>query len=83
MSTPGYTNNLSSSVHNYGRNPTQNGAAALHQHHHHPPHRNGPDQSHPAMYPTSNYYAGPPSAGLPLCADPSCPSARQGPPDEH
>ncbi|KAL7849855.1 hypothetical protein SRHO_G00192040 [Serrasalmus rhombeus] len=65
MSTPGYTNNLNSSVHNYGMNPTQNGAAALHQHHPPPPHRNGPDQSHPAMYPTSNYYAGPPPQGYP------------------
>ncbi|KAI4883383.1 hypothetical protein NFI96_024742, partial [Prochilodus magdalenae] len=71
MSTPGYTNNLNSSVHNYGMNPTQNGAAALHPHHHH--HRNGPDQSHPAMYPTSNYYSPAPPQGYP-----SVPA--QGPP---
>ncbi|XP_066498556.1 protein transport protein Sec24B isoform X2 [Hoplias malabaricus] len=71
MSTPGYTNNLNSP---YGVNPTQNGAAALHHHQHPPqPHRNGPDQTHPAMYPTSNYYGGLPPQGYP-----SVPA--QGPP---
>uniref|UniRef100_W5K921 SEC24 homolog B, COPII coat complex component n=1 Tax=Astyanax mexicanus TaxID=7994 RepID=W5K921_ASTMX len=68
MSTPGYTSNLNST---YGVNPTQNGAAALH-HHPHPPHpplqpqqRNGPDPTHPAMYPASSYYSGLPQQGYP------------------
>ncbi|XP_072549207.1 protein transport protein Sec24B isoform X2 [Salminus brasiliensis] len=81
MSTPGYTNSLTSS---YGMNPTQNGAAALHHPHplSHPPHpqqRNGPDQTHPAMYPASNYYAGLPQQGYPSAPAQGPPASNKAP----
>ncbi|XP_052005623.1 protein transport protein Sec24B-like isoform X1 [Xyrauchen texanus] len=55
MSTPGYTNPISS-VNNYGMNAKQNGGGAASC-------QNGPAQTFPSVYPATGYYSSAPPQG--------------------
>ncbi|GAA6092873.1 protein transport protein Sec24B isoform X1 [Tachysurus ichikawai] len=69
MSAPGYTN-LNS---NYSA--TQNGAGPGTA----PAYQNGPAQTHPAMYPASNYYTGVPQHGYPTMPPQNAPPGKVPP----
>ncbi|KAK2829111.1 hypothetical protein Q7C36_017101 [Tachysurus vachellii] len=69
MSAPGYTN-LNS---NYSA--TQNGAGPGTA----PAYQNGPGQTHPAMYPASNYYTGVPQHGYPTMPPQNAPPGKVPP----
>ncbi|XP_027027583.2 protein transport protein Sec24B isoform X3 [Tachysurus fulvidraco] len=65
MSAPGYTN----------LNSTQNGAGPGTA----PAYQNGPGQTHPAMYPASNYYTGVPQHGYPTMPPQNAPPGKVPP----
>ncbi|MCJ8739595.1 hypothetical protein PDJAM_G00049110 [Pangasius djambal] len=72
MSAPGYTN-LNPNVQTYSA--TQNGGGPGTA----PAYQNGPGQTHPAMYPASNYYTGVPQHGYPTMSPQNAPPGKAPP----